>query len=270
VLAALEQIYANVPGASEDRDPEFLHQLRVGLRRLRSTLRAFRSALRKREAAEIDATLREILQAFGEARDWDVFFRACGDSRLQQAARRRRQPAARRARQMLRSAGFRAALQRVLDWSKGMPWRRGADPDAPMAPFAGHSLQRLETRMRGEAVDADWRDAARRHRVRVKLKRLRYGCECFSAAYQRHKMLPYLKRLRRVQKVLGELNDIAVQRPLLRALARTAQLRQSAATLAAALEVREEELIVEAAQAWGALDLTKPFWRRPSAVRAGG
>src|SRR3977135_124157 len=38
--AALAQISANVPGAARGDDPEYLHQLRVGVRRLLSVLRA--------------------------------------------------------------------------------------------------------------------------------------------------------------------------------------------------------------------------------------
>ena len=42
VGAAVAQIHANRAGAAGGRDPEYLHQLRVGIRRLRSTLRAKR------------------------------------------------------------------------------------------------------------------------------------------------------------------------------------------------------------------------------------
>jgi len=76
VRAALKQIGANAAGAAEGRNPECLHQLRVGLRRLRSTLRAFRPLLRRRKSAEFDRLLREILRALGAARDWDVFRRS--------------------------------------------------------------------------------------------------------------------------------------------------------------------------------------------------
>jgi triphosphatase len=269
VRAALEQIDANAAGAAQARDPEYLHQLRIGLRRLRSTLRAFRTLLSKRRATDFDRSLREILRALGGARDWDVFRRSGRDERLVQAAQRRYAPARRRAHGMLRSAYFRTTLRRVLAWAKAAPWRRDTGPDEPVAAFAPRSLRRLQHRLREDAEGIDWRDAVQRHKVRVKAKRLRYGCECFAAAYQKHKMRPYLKRLRKLQQILGEMNDITIQRALLQAFARSARLRRPAATLQRTLEARDRALIAEAEQAWSELELTKPFWRRASAVRAG-
>jgi len=46
---ALEHAAANVPGTLEGRDPEYLHQLRVGMRRLRAALNVFRGTLREAE-----------------------------------------------------------------------------------------------------------------------------------------------------------------------------------------------------------------------------
>jgi len=104
--------------------------------------------------------------------------------------------------------------------------------------------------------------------MRVKMKRLRYGCECFAAAYEKRKVRPYLKRLRKLQQVLGEMNDITVQRALLQQLARDARLRRPVAALRRVLSARERGLTGEAVQAWNGFEATKPFWRRAAAVRA--
>ncbi len=268
--AALDQIDANAAGAAEGRDPEYLHQLRVGLRRMRSTLRAFRSLLRRRKAVEFDRQLRGILRALGAARDWDVFHRSHRDDGLARAARRRSTAARRRAHDVLRSALFLTTPRSVLAWAKRAPWRSDADSREPVAVYARRSLRRLRDSLHEDAEGIDWRDAAQRHRVRVKVKRLRYGCECFAAAFQKHKMRPYLKRLRKLQQILGEMNDIAVQRTLLRELARDARLRKAAAALQSGLASRERELTREVARAWGGLESTRPYWRRAAAVRAAG
>lgn len=270
VRAALEQIDANAAGAAEERDPEYLHQVRVGLRRLRSTLRAFRLLLRKREAAAFDRMLRDVLRALGGARDWDIFRRSDCDEDLVRAAQRKGAEARRRARATLRSARIKTAPRRVLAWAKAAPWRSGADPHEDVAAFARRALRRLQDRLCEDADGADWRDAAQRHRVRVKVKRLRYGCECFAAAYQKRKVRPYLKRLRKLQQILGEMNDISVQRTLLQELARDARLRRPVAALRRMLVSRERELTGEAVRAWSGFESTKPFWRRSSAVRARG
>jgi triphosphatase len=265
VQAALEQIDANAAGAAEGSDPEYLHQLRIGLRRLRSTLRAFHSLLRKRKAAEFDRMLRDILHALGAARDWDVFRRAERDDSLVQAARRRCAAARRRARGMLCSALFRTTPRSVLAWAKAAPWRSGADSGEHVARFARRSLRRLRDSVREDAEGIDWRNAAQRHKVRVKVKRLRYACECFAPAFRNQKVRPYLKRLRKLQQVLGEMNDTAVQRTLLQELARDPVLRRPAADLRVALAARERELTAEAERAWRGFEAMKPFWRRAAA-----
>src|SRR5204863_470693 len=81
-------------GVAEGRDPEYLHQLRVGTRRLRSALRAFRPLLKRRRAAGVEQPFENMMRIFGEARDWDVFCEALAEGEappgLLGAARRRR------------------------------------------------------------------------------------------------------------------------------------------------------------------------------------
>ena len=268
VRAALEQVDANAAGATKGRDPEYLHQLRVGLRRLRSTLHAFHSLLRRRKSAEFEHVLRESLRALGAARDWDVFGRSHRDSGLVRAARRRSTGARLRARDMLHSVRFRMTLRHFLAWVKIAPWRSGANPDEPVAAFARRALRCLQESLREDAEGIVWSNASQRHRVRVKVKRLRYGCECFAAAYSKHEMRPYLNRLRKLQQILGEMNDIIFQRALLQELAHDARLRRPAAVLRVALAARECELTGEVTRAWNELEATKPFWRRAVVVRA--
>ena len=131
-------------------------------------------------------------------------------------------------------------------------------------------MRRLRDSLRKDAAGIDWDDAARRHRVRIKVKRLRYGCECFAAAYPQDGTRRFLKRLRTLQRILGALNDIAVQRRLLQELARDARLRRLAAASRAGLAARERVLTGALARAWVEFESMKPFWRRAAAVRVRG
>ena len=70
--ATLEQIELNARGALLSDDPEFLHQLRVGLRRLRAALRAFRDVLPSKTTKKLKRALRKLSPKLGAARDWDV------------------------------------------------------------------------------------------------------------------------------------------------------------------------------------------------------
>ena len=92
--ACLAQAQANESGVLESADIEFVHQLRVALRRLRSALRLFREALAPGEDAAFAEDLRWAAGALGRCRDWDVFVTETLPS-LARGAGRRRRPARR-------------------------------------------------------------------------------------------------------------------------------------------------------------------------------
>src|SRR5512134_3267497 len=71
--AALTQAGANARGVAYGHDPEYLHQMRVGLRRLRSALLAFRELVPKKAVKPLAERLRALMPDLGAARDWDVF-----------------------------------------------------------------------------------------------------------------------------------------------------------------------------------------------------
>jgi inorganic triphosphatase YgiF len=73
VLACLEQVAANAPGLLRDRDVEWVHQMRIGTRRLRSSLALASRFIDEPRLAPLQDELKAIAAALGEARDWDVF-----------------------------------------------------------------------------------------------------------------------------------------------------------------------------------------------------
>lgn len=271
VRASIEQIAANASGAFVGRDPQYLHQLRMGMRRLRAVLRAFRELVRRREAAGFDLRLRRLLRAFGATRDWDVFCQTQESADLLREARRRRDAAHRAARRVMASAEFRNATREVHAWARRVPWRSGADPDVPVAALARRALRRLHNRLRRDAADIDWRDARRRHKVRIRLKQLRYGSQSLASGFRRREMRPFLNHLGALQEVLGKLNDIDVQKRLLRKLARGGGRGNSAHTALTLLAAHERALIAELGEAWKAFESHRPFFRRrPGSARAPG
>ena len=66
----LEQVSGNQDGVAGGEDVESVHQMRVGLRRLRSALGMFKSLLALPDA--LKGELEWLGGALGEARDWDV------------------------------------------------------------------------------------------------------------------------------------------------------------------------------------------------------
>ncbi|MEM8779312.1 MAG: CHAD domain-containing protein, partial [Cyanobacteria bacterium P01_G01_bin.49] len=58
-------------GVLEDKDPEELHQMRVGMRRLRSAIHGFDAALELPKNAQ-EKKVKKIAQVLGKLRDLDV------------------------------------------------------------------------------------------------------------------------------------------------------------------------------------------------------
>jgi triphosphatase len=256
VGASLAQGGANARGVVHARDPEYLHQLRVGLRRLRSVLRAFRALVGT--AKPVVRRLRALMPAFGEARDWDVFvawLQEVPTARgLLARARARRSAARRKAREAAASPEFQIFLLRTLRWLHGAPLRESQDS---LRDFGGNALERLHRKALKHAHGLDWLDAEARHALRIRVKRLRYGCEFFAGCFPRASVRPYVKSLEALQDILGELNDVAVGRKLLQALGPD----PAAAPVRRELTMRERRLIASLEPAWAAFEKRRPFWK---------
>jgi CHAD domain-containing protein len=263
--------------------------MRVGLRRLRSALRAFRALVPKAAAKPLVKRLRALMPSLGAARDWDVFCegivgvstqapeRAPAMAALLARARGKRSVARRRARLTASSPKLQAFLLRALRWVTDAPWRsRAAGAERSLARFAIEALDGLHAPALKQARGIDWGNAERRHRLRIRMKRLRYACDFFAPSFPGAAARPYLKRLGALQDILGDLNDIAVARRLLseigvrRARSRAAKLapRGSDATVVAAaarvrqtLAERERTLVASLEPAWATFEKRRPFWR---------
>ena len=253
--AALSQAGANARGVAEGEDPEYLHQMRVGLRRLRSALLAFRDLVPRKAAKPIADRLRRLMPPLGAARDWDVFCealaRAAAPPALLARARAKRASARRAARQTARSPELQAFLLRSLRWVNEGTWTARVS----LIDFAKAALERLHRKALKEARSIDWADAGPRHRLRIRMKRLRYACDFFSASFAGAAARPYIKRLAALQDILGDLNDISVARRLL------SELALPAGQLRLALALRERKLVTSLEAAWTAFEKRRPFWK---------
>jgi inorganic triphosphatase YgiF len=269
IAACVAQIAANVRGAAASRDPEYLHQLRVGLRRLRSALRAFRDFAPPERTQSLVDSLRSVLPPLGAARDWDVVTDllaqrvapAAGEgidfAPVLRRARRRRAKARREARAVAASSAFQLLLIDAMIWAEaagrpGMSSDSAAAPAQPLGAFARHSVARLARKAEHAAGGGDWSDAAARHNLRIRLKRLRYVCEFFADCFKRKRVRRYLEHLEGLQDLLGELNDLATARRLIGDLDAAGAGVQSAFTRGW-ISAREDALIASLGEAWRAL-----------------
>jgi inorganic triphosphatase YgiF len=259
------QVQANVRGAMHGRNPEFLHQLRVGLRRLRSALRTFSSLVGKSRVQPVTREQKAIVANFGSARDWDVFHallsqriappagRSPEMARLLRKLRARRAAARHQAREALASAAFQTFLLHLMRWTEQAPWRGTEEVRRAVAQPAGRfgrrALARQERKALHHAQRIDWGDPAARHRLRILVKRLRYACEFFSSTLPGKTTRRYLERLEAVQDVLGELNDIAVAGRLLEELGEDGN-SQGVAFIRGWFAARHDILVGQLAPVW--------------------
>ena len=217
--ACLAQAQANESGVLESADIEFVHQLRVALRRLRSALRLFREALPPGEDAAFAEDLRWAAGALGRCRDWDVFVsetlpslvQAYGDAQAGRAilarARARQREARRAAREAVLSPRYGLAMIRLARWVSAPPG--AADGAEPLKEFASGRLRKGARRVEEGAAAIATLDAAARHRLRIQVKRQRYAVEFLGSLFKSQPVRRHARALARVQDALGLANDCA-------------------------------------------------------------
>jgi CHAD domain-containing protein len=261
----LSVLLANTEALHEGRDPEFVHQARVALRRMRSALRLLDR--KHRDFPEPLANeLRWVGQALGAARDWDVLVESTLPAMLAAATealrtrmrtlyRRaiwRRDQEHRKAVAALSSARFARLALRLQAWTM-TPAPKGGR----LARRAPKVLARAHARLFDAARSFAALSPQRRHRVRILAKRLRYALDVMSVALPAEPTERYVKALAELQDVLGALNDVAVARGALHNISSSTSVRAVVTNWLAEQEHRE---LSEAEQRLTALALTSVPW----------
>ena len=218
---------AQTDGGNEDGhgDEEGVHQLRVGIRRLRTLLRELHDAMPHIDAAW-EPALRATFQELGMHRDhavvmpqWSQALEAAGAPAMAvpapTAPERDVQAIVRDARfqrTLLDLLGF-ATLDAVAPVGDGSfstdSKERGDGKDR--ADDAGRSvaerLQRLHRQLARDAKRFAELSVEHQHRARKRLKRLRYLSELAAPLFKEAAVDRFLRNMREAQDALGELND---------------------------------------------------------------
>ncbi len=227
----LGQINGNAAIIGADDDPEGIHQMRVGVRRLRSALRLFRDAAPC--PPDLLTELKWLADALGQARDWEVLeestlpriaaaaatpaLLAPLHDQASAIARARHQDAA----AAVASPRFTRLMLRFGAWMAGMRWRDGAQGgrlrklQAPLHKFARKVLARDHARLLRRGRRLAHADAPARHELRIAAKKTRYAAEFFRSLYPQARLRTYVRTLSALQDSLGWLNDAAVADGLL-------------------------------------------------------
>lgn len=281
----VRQLIANVPATSKG-DAEGLHQMRVGLRRLRAAISAFSEMLQNSETEQIKSNLKWLGQCLGGARDLDTLLdslqhgpakKSIPQSIRQRFEQRRRHTYA-DLRQVLSSARFRGLLLDILAWIECGNWSRTpANSMAllrvrPAAAHAASELGRRHKKLVKQLSGLKHVDPEERHHLRIRAKRLRYAVEFFADlfagrknSHHRDRLLSALKDL---QSALGDLNDLIswdhlVAETLKPKTGRSTDGQMSPATVVALYRPdggESSRLMRLATQAAHRIEEAKPFW----------
>lgn len=270
-LAHLQNVLlAELPGCRLEAGPRGVHQSRVAIRRMRSLLRLFRPAVDGPGWREWDAQLRDLAQALGAARDWDVFLGGIGpgtlaaldgDARIKRllvAATRERDAAYAALQGFLDSESFRRTLWLGLKLGLIRP---SISIQQPLAPFAAEVLRKRWKRLKTAGAAMEELDTTALHEMRLDAKRLRYAAEPFAGLWPGRASKRFARRLADLQEALGLANDATVARHLAMRLAGRGAGGFAIGTVTGFAAGRAEGSRIAAIGAWRALRKAGPFWK---------
>ncbi len=277
VAACLEQVCANASVlARAQNDDEAIHQLRIGLRRLRTAARELAPA--EASPARWEGVVAEVFRALGDCRDRTIVATALGralaaagspEPRLQPRGGESPDPVA-----LVRGAAFQLALIEVV--AEVIVVRRSdavpaATPDdstrasASTAANDAHAAIAAHLSKLHAALDKAGKrfgevDDDERHRIRKRLKRLRYLAEMVAPLYGSGAVDRYLARLRPAQDALGAYVDLTVGLEL--AAASVAGGDSGAWFNVGWLKAQQPRAAKRCGKALAEAATAKPFWRR--------
>ena len=276
LLRLLDTLEQNVDGVLRDIDTEFLHDLRVAVRRTRSAIKLLGEVLPADLAKHYAAEFKWLGDLTTPTRDLDVHLLGFGPMTGQLVAAtpadlepfraflvKRRAREFRRLATALRGPRFRAITD---DWRKMLleirdaaPRRRRREPTA--AELALRTTERAFGRVvaQGNAITQDSPPESL-HDLRKRAKELRYLLEFFAALHDPVAYRKVVGDLKSLQDCLGDFQDSQVQREEIHALA-DAMLAERAAPAATLLAMGEIAAKLTLSQAEARADFARRFAR---------
>lgn len=282
--SCISHLQCNHNGLLVGEDIEYVHQMRVAMRRLRSAMGLFAKVAPAIRDEALIGEIRWLAGELGMARDWDVFvsetlppilaasvddqaLQRLGEQALVLDAACREE-----ARQAANSLRYQKLLLKLGVWLNRAGWRQ----DSPKRqlkllgqPILGMSAKLLNKRhkqllRRGDGLAG--LSATERHALRIAGKKLRYAGEFLAHLYPGAETQSYLKALAKLQDILGVLNDHVITRRLLGELAAPGKpdaLQARAIGEIMGWNACQASLhLAELDQVWNAFKAQKRFWKK--------
>jgi inorganic triphosphatase YgiF len=218
VQSAADQIAANRTAVLETEDPDAAHQLRIGLRRLRSALLAFRPVSDTTVGRELERHAQVLARSVGALRDADVLIEEIyapvagtlrhdpGLAGLREALLAHRVRMRDRVRSELCGQQWSVLQLYLALWPRAI--EGGGELSVPVSKFARLALKKRWRKVADSGACLDDLDVVQRHAMRKALKTLRYTAEFFAGLYPTHATRRFIKEIRNLQEEFGYLNDV--------------------------------------------------------------
>jgi len=227
----IDQVQANEAGVIRSHDMESLHQMRVGLRRLRAGVAMFSSVLHTPD--EIKSELGWMMDQLAQARDWDVLLASTlphveeaieqpgALAQLRQATQEKIDASHAHVAEAVTSPRFQQLVSKLDEWQDQRGWREERTPkgrqgaETRIVDFAGDILGAEQERLHKRGKKLKGATSEERHRVRIAAKRTRYAAEFFASLYPGKRVRPFVAAVSALQTELGAMNDAAVGQRML-------------------------------------------------------
>ncbi|GAB7526553.1 CHAD domain-containing protein [Paraburkholderia sp. 2C] len=218
-----DQWFGNEAAVRDAPDVEFIHQMRVAQRRLKTAAKMFPAWIDGRWTTRVEPRFKWLSDLLGEARDWDVFtdstlpelgkadVDAAAWDATREAAEQRRMDARKQVQEAMRSPVYAELALAWLEWISDLSLR-GTPEKARGRSLRKYVKKRIEKHYKRVTRETKLTalDAATRHKVRIQAKRLRYTIEFFESIVSHKTRRDVSKTLSRMQSVLGDGNDAVV------------------------------------------------------------
>jgi len=276
--AAGNQVLHNWRVVLDSEDPEGAHQLRVGLRRVRTAFIAFRPLVDGERLRRLGGESRQLAQIIGELRDVDVLIEdvvapvaAINDAEpgfavVQELLSKQRLEKRERVRSALCTRPWTRFKLELALFTRTGEWGFAAD-EGTTGTVSGHAPRAMTKSWRKVARWARRLDALsmeERHQMRKALKGLRYTAEFFLPLYPSKATGKFVKKLKQLQDVFGYLNDVALSENLKQMshdqFGPNPDVQRAVGYALGWHTARAQKAWEEARARWRRLETTSPYW----------
>lgn len=278
-------VLASADYAYKSNDSEGIHELRVSIRRIRAAFSVFRGAMPESYRFPIGDELRVLQRKLATAREWDVLVEETiasmpkrlrkqrSSKKLVQMAQAKRVEGYESAHAALGNPHYTDLLLRLASWIESQ-FGFGAPPTrepkwksnvlaGPAPRFVSEVMRAYHAKVRKLGKKIRTLDTVELHRLRIRVKKLRYATEFFGSLWPGRRLKRYSSALKDLQQVLGTLHDVTVAQKLIANLKTSggSDAKSATAPVARWLVDCRRRSRKEAIELWGRFAEQKLFWK---------